>query len=195
MPRIVIVGGGISGLALAFRLEQALPDAAVTILERDARPGGKVWTEHHDGFTVEIGPNGFLDTKPGTTALCRDLGIEEQLIPASEAASRNRFLFHEGKLRPLPSSPLEFIQSSLLSWRGKFGIFAERFRRSMPSCDDESIDAFARRRAGREVAEVLVDAFVTGIHAGDPRLLSLRAAFPRLPALEQQYGSVLKGLI
>jgi oxygen-dependent protoporphyrinogen oxidase len=195
MPRIGIVGGGISGLALAFRLEQSLPDAVVTILERDARPGGKIWTEHHDGFAVEIGPNGFLDTKPATKTLCHDLGIDQQLIPASEAASRNRFLFHEGKLRLLPSSPLGFIQSDLLSWRGKLGIFAERFRRSSPSCDDESIDAFARRRAGREVAEVLVDAFVTGIHAGDPRLLSLRAAFPRLAALEEQYGSVLKGLI
>src|SRR5262245_3451180 len=98
MPRIVIVGGGISGLALGYRLEQLLPDAAVTILERDSRPGGKVWTEHRDGFTIELGPNGFLDTKPTTKTLCRDLGLDKQLTPASDAASRNRFLFHRGRL-------------------------------------------------------------------------------------------------
>ena len=195
MPRIVIVGGGISGLALAFRLEQALPDAAVTVLERDDRPGGKIWTEYDQGFAVEIGPNGFLDAKPGTTNLCRDLGIEQRLIPASAAASRNRFLFHGGKLRLLPSTPLDLLKSDVLSWRGKVGILAECFRPASPTSDDESVEAFARRRAGPEVAEVLVDAFVTGIHAGDPRLLSLRAAFPRLATLEAQHGSVLKGLI
>src|SRR5262245_13229146 len=102
MARIVIVGGGISGLALAFRLEQALPDAAVTVLERDTRPGDKVSTEHHDRFAVEVGPNGFLDDKPATKTLCRDLGIDKQLTSASDAARRNRFLFHEGKLRLLP---------------------------------------------------------------------------------------------
>ena len=195
MPRIVIVGGGLSGLSLAYRLEQALPAAKVTVLERDTRPGGKIWTEHHDGFTVEIGPNGFLDTKPTTKTLCRDLGIDKHLLPASDAASRNRYLFVDGKLRLLPSDPVAFLRSDLLTWRGKLSVFAERFRRSSRPSEDETIDAFARRRAGREVAEVLVDAFVTGIHAGDPRLLSVRAAFPRLVALEEQYGSVLKGLI
>jgi oxygen-dependent protoporphyrinogen oxidase len=194
MPRIVIVGGGISGLSLAYRLEQALPNATVTVLERDSRPGGKIWTEHHDGFIVETGPNGFLDTKPATLRLCHDLGLGNQLTPASDVAARNRFLFQKGKLRQLPTSLLSFLQSDILSWRGKVGILAERFRRSLPACADESVETFARRRAGREIAEVLVDAFVTGIHAGDPNLLSVRAAFPLLAALEAQYGSVLKGL-
>lgn len=195
MSRIVIVGGGISGLSLAYRLEQALPDAEVTVLERDSRPGGKVWTEHHEGFTVEIGANGFLDTKASTRTLCRDLGLEKLLTPASDAACRNRFLFHGGKLRLLPSNPLAFLCSDILSWRGKLSLLAERFRRSPVAPEDESIEAFARRRAGREIAEVLVDAFVTGIHAGDPKLLSVRAALPRLVALEEQYGSVVKGMI
>jgi oxygen-dependent protoporphyrinogen oxidase len=195
MPRIVVVGGGLSGLSLAYRLEQALPAAIVTVLERDTRPGGKIWTEHHDGFTVEIGPNGFLDTKPTTRTLCRELGIEKHLTHASDAASRNRFLFLDGKLRLLPPGPFALLRSDLLTWRGKLSILAERFRRASRTTEDESIDEFARRRAGREVAEVLADAFVTGIHAGDPRLLSVRASFPRLVALEEQYGSVLKGLI
>jgi oxygen-dependent protoporphyrinogen oxidase len=194
MPRIVIVGGGISGLSLAYRLEQALPDATVTVLERGSRPGGKIWTEHHDGFIVETGPNGFLDTKPATLRLCHDLGLGNQLTPASDVSARNRFLFHKGKLRLLPAGLLSFLQSDILSWRGKIEILAELFRRSLPACADESVEAFARRRTGREVAEVFADAFVTGIHAGDPNLLSVRAAFPRLAALEAQYGSVIKGL-
>ena len=195
MPRIVIVGGGISGLALAYRLEQALPTADVTVLERDTRLGGKVLTERHDRFTVEAGPNGFLDTKPTTLQLCRDLGLAAQLIPASEAASRNRFLFHRGKLRLLPAGLIAFLRSDLLSWHGKLSVLAERFRRPRLASTDESVEEFARRRAGREVAEVLVDAFVTGIHAGDPTMLSVRAAFPRLAQLEAEYGSVLKGII
>ncbi len=195
MPRIVIVGGGISGLSLAYRLEQALPDAQVTLLERESRPGGKIWTEYEGGFTVETGPNGFLDSKPTTRQLCRDLGLEKELVGASEAARRNRFLFLHGKLRLLPSDPLAFLRSDVLSWRGKLSVLAERFRRGNPPSGDESIDAFARRRAGNEIADVLVDAFVTGIHAGDPKLLSVRAAFPRLAELEKTFGSVLKGFI
>src|SRR2546423_739981 len=76
MARIVIVGAGITGLALAFRLRQARPDFAVTLLESEPRPGGKIWTERRDGFQVEIGPNGFLDTKPATRQLCRHLGLD-----------------------------------------------------------------------------------------------------------------------
>jgi oxygen-dependent protoporphyrinogen oxidase len=195
MPRIVIVGGGISGLALAYRLEQTLPHATVTILERDTRPGGKIWTEHHDGFTVELGPNGFLDTKPTTKALSCDLGLDKHLTLASEVASKNRFLFLNGKLRLLPANPLAFLRSDIISWRGKLALLAELFCRSRCPLSDESVDAFARRRAGPETAQVLVDAFVTGIYAGDPKLLSVRAAFPRLVALEEQNGSVLRGMI
>jgi oxygen-dependent protoporphyrinogen oxidase len=194
MPRIVIVGGGISGLALAYRLQQALPAADITLLERRSRPGGTIWTEERDGFRYEIGPNGFLDSKATTVSLCRDLGLAEQLIHADEAACRNRFLFLDGKLQALPGSVLAFVRSPLLSWRGKLAFLMERLRRSRAPVREESIDAFARRRAGREAAEIFADALVTGIHAGDPALLSMGAAFPRLVALEKEYGSVIKGL-
>jgi oxygen-dependent protoporphyrinogen oxidase len=194
MPRVVIVGGGISGLALAHRLRQSAPAADVTVLEERQRPGGTLWTEQRDGFQVEIGPNGFLDTKPTTVELCRDLGLGDRLLCASEAAQRNRYLFLNGRLRPLPGSPLSFLGSGLLSWRGKLGLLLERWRPRRQGGGDESIDAFARRRAGREAAEVLADALVTGIYAGDPALLSVRATFPRLVALEERHGSLLKGL-
>lgn len=193
MPNVVIVGAGISGLALAYRLQQTRPDADITILEQRDRPGGTVWTERRDGFQIEIGPNGFLDSKPSTLTLCRDVGLGDQLLTASESASRNRFLFLDGRLQQLPGSLAAFLTSNLLSWRGKLAILTERFRRPRRDGADESIDAFARRRAGREAAEVLADALVTGIHAGDPALLSIRATFPRVVALEEQYGSVMKG--
>jgi oxygen-dependent protoporphyrinogen oxidase len=193
MAAVVIVGGGLSGLSLAYRLQQAAPLAEITLLEKDDRPGGKVRTEAHDGFRVECGPNGFLDTKPTTADLCRDLGLGPRLIPASAAAAKNRYLFLRGRLQRLPDSLGSFLRTPVLSWRGKWGLLTERFRPPRLDGADESIDAFARRRAGDDVADVLADAFVTGIHAGDPKLLSLRATFPRLAEMEDEYGSVMKG--
>src|SRR5271155_413290 len=104
MQRVVIVGAGISGLALAYRLRQAAPNVTVTVLEERARPGGAIWTERRDGFQVECGPNGFLDTKPATLQLCRDLGLGGRLIHASEASRKNRYLFWNDQLRALPNS-------------------------------------------------------------------------------------------
>src|SRR5262245_60720659 len=149
--RVVIVGGGISGLALAYRLEQRLPSAEVLILERQARVGGTIDTVSRDGFCVEAGPNGFLDTKPSTVQLCRDLGLGDRLIAASEAAGRNRFLFLNGRLRMLPSGLFPFLFSNVLSWRAKFRLLTERFRPPRRESGDESIDAFARRRVGDEI--------------------------------------------
>ncbi len=193
MPTVVIIGGGLSGLSLAYRLQQAAPRVAVTLLEKDQRPGGTIHTETCEGFRIEHGPNGFLDTKPTTITLCQDLGLRARLIAASEAASRNRYLYLKGSLERLPDSFRAFLGTRMLSWRGKWGLLSERFRRPRHGDADESIDSFARRRAGDEVADVLADAFVTGIHAGDPKLLSLRATFPRLAELEERYGSVMKG--
>ena len=191
--KVIIVGAGISGLSLAYRLQQQAPATEITVLEQDNRPGGTAWTLREDGFQLEIGPNGFLDTKPTTVNLSRAVGLGECLLEASEAAGKNRFLLLGDRLRMLPGGLGAFIKSDLLSWRGKLNFVLERWRRPAPLPGDESIDSFARRRAGEEVAAVFADALVTGIYAGDPRLLSLPACFPRLAALEQEYGSVLKG--
>src|SRR5216683_3794902 len=104
MTRVLIVGAGISGLALAYRLRQLLASAEITVLEQRDRPGGTMWTERREGFQIEAGPNGFLDNKPSTLALCRDLGLTDQLLPASDAAERNRYLFLDGRLRRLPNN-------------------------------------------------------------------------------------------
>src|SRR5262245_26445941 len=108
-PRIVIVGAGISGLSVAFRLQERLPDANITILEQADRPGGTTWTLRDDGFQVETGPNGFLDTKPSTLTLCRDVGLGSQLVEASEAAGKNRYLFLGNHLKPLPDGPKALV--------------------------------------------------------------------------------------
>src|SRR5437867_8035759 len=168
MPKVVIVGAGISGLALAYRLQQAAPSVDLTVLEQCDRPGGTVWTERRDGFQIEIGPNGFLDTKPSTLQLCRELGLGDRLVAGSEESSRNRYLFLDGRLRLLPGSFSALLKSDLLSWRGKIGLLWEPFRAKRADQSDESVDAFVRRRAGPEAAEVFADALVTGIHAGDP---------------------------
>ena len=144
-------------------------------------------------FRSKSAPTASSTTSRPPSTLARDLGLGDQLITASEAAGRNRYLLLDGKLHLLPHSMRSFLGSDLLSWHGKFGMIAERWRRRRVAQDDESIDAFARRRAGPEVADVFADGLVTGIYAGDPRLLSVRACFPRLAAFEEQHGSVLKG--
>ena len=193
-PRVVIVGGGLSGLALAFRIRERLPHAQLTVLEKRPAAGGNIATIARDGFRVECGPNGIFDAKPSTLQLCRDLGLGDRLIVASEASRKNRYLFLDGKLRALPGSLASFLTSPVLSVRAKISLLLEKYRKrpaDVPA--DESVAAFARRRAGKEVADVFADAIVTGIHAGDPELLSVAAAFPRLPRFEREYGSVMRG--
>jgi oxygen-dependent protoporphyrinogen oxidase len=192
-PRIAIVGAGISGLSVAYRLQERLPAARITVLEQAERPGGTMWTVRDAGFQVEIGPNGFLDTKPTTLELCRAAGLGAQLVEATEASRKNRYLFLGDQLKALPGGFGQFLSTDLLSWRGKLSLLWERFRKKRTDDDDESIDAFARRRAGDEAADVFADGLVTGIYAGDPKLLSLPACFPRIAELEREYGSVVKG--
>ena len=193
---IVVIGGGISGLSAAYRIRQALPRASIALLEADARVGGKVQTEYRDGFTLEAGPNGFLDSKPSTIQLCRDLGLGERLLVASEGSRKNRYLFLKGELQRLPGDPFGLLRTPLLSIRGKLSMLTEPFRRrgrNLPA--EESVAEFARRRFGREAASIFVDALVTGIHAGDPEKLSVRAAFPRLVKMEAEAGSVFRGFL
>src|SRR5947209_9977605 len=113
MPHVVVVGAGISGLAVAYRLQQLAPDAHLTVLEEADRPGGTTWTIRESGFQLEAGPNGFLDSKPATTALAADAGLAGALIAADPAAARNRYLLLRDKLRPLPTGPGGLLRSGL----------------------------------------------------------------------------------
>jgi protoporphyrinogen/coproporphyrinogen III oxidase len=194
MPHVVIAGGGLTGLSVAFRLKQLSPDITVTVLEPRDVPGGNIRTEDHSGFRVECGPNGFLDRTPAVTNLVRDLGLSDQLIAASEGSRKNRYLFLNDKLRKLPRGPFGLLFSSLLTLRGKWQLLTEPWRRRTADIHaDESVAEFVARRAGKQAADIFADALVTGIHAGDPTQLSVAAAFPRLPVMECEAGSVVRG--
>ncbi|MCH9651688.1 MAG: protoporphyrinogen oxidase [Deltaproteobacteria bacterium] len=186
--RIAVLGAGISGLAAAHSLASR---AEVVVFEARDRAGGNIHTGDLDGCRVEWGPNGFLDNEPATLELVTELGLTARLQPADGAAAR-RFLWREGRLREIPSKPQGFLASSCLPLAARLRALAEPFVRSK-SVGDESVFEFARRRLGRGIAETLVDGMVTGVFAGDPRRLSVAAAFPRLHALEAEHGSLIRG--
>ncbi len=198
MPRIVIVGAGISGLCTAHFLIRELSAAGraaeIVLFEADAVPGGKMRTVRDNGFNLEWGPNGFLTNKPHSMELVKELGIENRLARSSDLA-RKRFIFSGGTLHRLPESPPAFFRSNLLSLRGRLRIVGELFAPGPPEGVDESLGDFARRRLGAEALEKLIDPMVTGIYAGDPDRMSLRACFPLIYDLEKKYGGLVKGMI
>lgn len=198
--RVVVIGGGISGLATAWLIREELaplfPEERleITLLEAAVRPGGKIWTECKAGYRLEAGPNGFLDSKPWTLDLVRKLGIEDQLLPSNDLA-RKRYIYFGGRLHQLPENPVSFLRSGLLSWRGKLRIMAEYWQPRYTGTDEETLARFARRRLGEEAYQRLLDPMVTGIFAGNPETMSLRSAFPRIWELEQEYGGLLKAML
>ncbi len=195
---VVVVGGGIAGLAIAWEMVSSpglLPEGAgVTVLEAAPRAGGNIRTERRDGYLCEWGPTGFLDDAPATLHACNRLGLGPRLTRANEAAER-RFVARDGRLRELPSGPVSFLGSDVLSLRGRLRVLGEPFVPRRRSEADESVFDFAERRIGREAASVLVDALVTGIWAGSADNLSLRSALPKLAALERDHGGLVRGMI
>lgn len=191
MDRIVIVGGGISGLSLAYLLHTQKPSLDIIVLEAEERFGGKIWTDKTEGFLCEAGVNGFLNNKPKTLELAAVLSLSPL---KSNDAARKRFIFSEGRLHPLPESPPAFFKSDLLSLWGRLRILYEIFARRGRK-EDESLADFGRRRLGREAFEKLIDPMASGIYAGDPEALSLRSCFPRIHQLETEYGSLIRALL
>ena len=177
MNRVAIVGGGLSGLALAHALvRRATPDSPiqVSVFERDQRAGGLLRTERTGDFLCEHGPNGFLDRASATMALVEALGLTSRLQPSHDHA-RRRFIYRSGRLRALPGGPLGLLTSGVLSLPGALRLASEPLVRRPAVPVDESIHAFAARRFGDEAASVLADAMVSGIFGGDARQLSMRA--------------------
>lgn len=191
--RIVIIGGGISGLSLAWFLKAgSKPERPMEslVLEAEDRLGGKIRTEKADGYLPEWGVNGFLDNRPQTLELAKGLGLEPL---RSSDASRKRYIYIKGGLKLLPETPKSFISSGVLSPLGKLRIALEPF---IPAnMDDETLADFATRRLGREAFENLIDPMASGIFAGDPAKMSVESCFPKIKKIEREYGSLIKGMI
>jgi oxygen-dependent protoporphyrinogen oxidase len=189
MKRVIVVGGGLSGLTVAYALMKS-GRFEVTLLESEPRAGGKIWTDSADGFLCEKGANGFLDNKPKTLEFCKELGIEP--LRSNENAKK-RYIVLGGKLNALPESPGSFIKSDILSWSGKLRLLYELFAPKGP--DDETVSDFIARRLGREALDKLIDPMVSGVFAGDPNKMSITSCFPRIKELEQVYGSLIRAMI
>jgi oxygen-dependent protoporphyrinogen oxidase len=200
MNRIVIIGGGISGLAAAHRVLELKKSAHVTILEASDRLGGTIQTDHRDGFLIERGPDSFISEKPHAIALAKRLGIESQLIQTNEAYRRS-FIVRDGRLRAVPegfqlmapSRMWPFITSDIFSIAGKVRMAADLLlpRRSANGSTDESLASFVRRRLGKEALERMAQPMVGGIYTADPETLSLRATLPRFLDMELRHRSLI----
>ena len=189
---VIVVGAGLSGLTAAFRLAER--GHAIEVLEAAPRPGGVIGSKLRAGVLCEAGPNSALDTTPLIGDLLRDTGIDTERLDASAIASR-RYVLRAGELLPLPTSPPAFLGTSLFSWRAKLALLREPFVARAAAGREETVADFVRRRLGQEFLDYAIEPFVAGIYAGDPELLSVQAAFPRLHALEQKYGSLIRGMI
>lgn len=194
---VVIIGAGVAGLAAAWELRRRGIDPL--ILEQGSRAGGVVHTERTDGFVIDGGPDALLVQKPAAVELCAELGLRDRLFPT--LLPRTAFVLRAGALVPLPEASVlglptrlaPFARSPLFSWAGKARMALELVRPPRAPAD-ESIGAFVRRRFGHEAVEYVAEPLLAGIHAGDVDQLSIQSLFPRLVALEQEAGSVIRGL-
>ncbi|WP_457636803.1 protoporphyrinogen oxidase [Oceanithermus sp.] len=196
MKRVMVVGGGLAGLAAAYEARQR--GAEVTLLEKE-RLGGKVRTIREDGFVIETGPDAVVRYKPWALALARELGLEASIVgtlPSRPAAyirvrGRNHEL-PEGLNVVIPSKLGPLARTSLFSPLGKFRAALDLFLPRGPE-GDEAFGRFIRRRLGAEVWENLAAPLTGGIYGGDPENLSLLAAFPMLKELERKHRSLILG--
>ncbi len=187
---VAVIGGGITGLTAAWHLrEQGVP---VVVFEASAGAGGVISSLRQDGWLHEAGPNSLLEGSASVAGFVDALGLGPRRLYAADAA-KNRYVVRDGRLVAVPASPLGFLKTRLFSWSAKFGLLGEPFRARSPADCEESVSDFVVRRLGREFLDYAVNPFVGGVYAGDPNRLSVRYAFPKLHALEQQHGSLLRG--
>ncbi|HYJ89206.1 MAG TPA: protoporphyrinogen oxidase [Pyrinomonadaceae bacterium] len=215
MKRIIVIGGGISGLAAAHRMLERTRETGssvdVTLLEASSRLGGTVKTEERDGFLLERGPDSFISEKPQGLELAKRLDLESRLIQTNQA-NRRAFIVRNAKLLPVPegfnllapSRLLPFLGSDIFSWRGKARMAMDvllprkygstRAANGADQENDESLADFVRRRLGREALERMAQPMVGGIFTADPERISLRATMPRFLEMERKHRSLILAL-
>ena len=187
---MVIVGGGIAGLTAAHKLSQD-PGSDVQVLEESPRAGGSLRSERREGFLLEWGPHSLIDTFPGLATLLEAVGLAPRVIRADPTAKR-RFIVRDGTAREVPSSPTKLLTTDLIPLTARVRALTEPLIPRRKATEDESVHEFVRRRFGRGAANVVADAVVTGIYAGDPRTLSVTSCYPRLPEMERESRSILR---
>jgi oxygen-dependent protoporphyrinogen oxidase len=207
-PRVVVIGGGISGLAAAFRLRELSDangqDIDLKLLEAGPRLGGALKTIERDDFLIEGGADSFISEKVEAINLAARLGIAERLIE-TKSQNRRSFIVRNGKLRAVPegfqlmapSRLWPFVTTDIFSWRGKVRMGLEAFvpqRKLQNGSDDESLADFVRRRLGREALERMAQPMIGGIYTANPETLSLRATLPRFLEMERKHGSVIRAM-
>ncbi|MFC6225727.1 protoporphyrinogen oxidase [Hymenobacter artigasi] len=190
--KIAIIGGGISGLTLAWYLQKS--GVAYDLFEADTRPGGNLrsWATP-EGYLLETGPNS-LQLSPELEELLADLGLTDQIEDAA-AVSQQRYVLRDGRYQVLPGSPPTLLTNGFFSLKAKWQLLKEFRQPAAPIDPLETVAHFFRRRFGPEILDYAVNPFMAGIYAGDPEQLLINKTFPQLTALEQAHGSVLRGLM
>jgi len=200
LPKVVIIGGGISGLTTAYALQEHNID--FLLLERANRFGGAILTERVDGFVVEGGPDCFITEKPWALELSKKLGLDDRLLNTNDYKN-GTFIYSAGKLHPLPeglilmvpTKILPFLMTGLISWPGKIRSAFDLFIPRRKSDQDESLASFVRRRLGQEVLDKIAQPLIGGIHASDPERMSLKSTFPRLLEMEKEHRSLILAML
>lgn len=203
--RIVVIGGGITGLAAASRIREIAgekhPGLEVLLIEASERLGGPISTIRRDGFLIEEGPDAFITTKPWGLNLCHRLGLDGELIETSDKKRKTYILrgnglveIPEGFVMLAPSRLTPFLTSPLFSWPGKLRMLLDLVIPRKRG-GDESVAGFVRRRLGKEALERVAQPMIGGIYTGDAEKLSLRATMPQYMELEEEHGSIIAGML
>jgi oxygen-dependent protoporphyrinogen oxidase len=187
---VIIIGEGITGLCIAYWLKKR--GIKVTVLAKDSDVGGTMKSVQDHGFLYETGANTALETTPLFKELVSDLKLESEFAYANPEG-KNRYILRDGILHSMPLGPGSFFSTKLFSPAAKFRLMKEPFIGK--ATKEETIAEFVERRLGRDFLDYAIDPFVAGVFAGKPEQLSVRSAFPKLYALEEKYGGLVKGMI
>ena len=190
--KVVVIGAGISGLTSAYLLDKEGFD--VTVLEEKETVGGSIESYFENGFLFDRGPNSALETTPIISQLVEELELKDQFVYANKKGNR-RYILRDNRLFALPMSPPAFLKTKLFSRKAKLRLMAEPFIKRSGDGYYQSIAEFVTRRLGKEFLDYAINPFVAGVYAGNPEDLSVKSAFPKLFALEEEYGGLVIGTL